>query len=34
MPDGPLKQVGDYRLQVALHPDVIAAINVAVVGES
>ena len=34
MPDGPLKQVGDYRLQVALHPDVVAAINVAVVGES
>jgi large subunit ribosomal protein L9 len=34
MPDGPLKQVGEYKLQVALHPDVIAAINVAVVGES
>jgi large subunit ribosomal protein L9 len=34
MPDGPLKQVGDYKLQVALHPDVIVAINVAVVGES
>jgi large subunit ribosomal protein L9 len=34
MPDGPLKQVGDYKLQIALHPDVIVAINVAVVGES
>ena len=34
MPDGPLKQVGDYKLQIALHPDVIAAINVSVVGES
>ena len=34
MPDGPLKQVGDYRLQLALHPDVIVAINVAVLGES
>ena len=34
MPDGPLKQVGDYRLQLALHPDVIVATNVAVLGES
>ncbi|HTN26886.1 MAG TPA: 50S ribosomal protein L9 [Burkholderiales bacterium] len=34
MPDGPLKQVGDYKLQIAVHPDVIVAINVAVVGES
>ena len=34
MPDGPLKQVGDYRLQIALHPDVTVAINVAVLGES
>ena len=34
MPDGPLKQVGEYKLQVALHPDVIVAINVAVLGES
>jgi large subunit ribosomal protein L9 len=34
MPDGPLKQVGEYKLQIALHPDVVAAINVAVVGES
>jgi len=34
MPDGPLKQVGDYRLQVALHADVVATIHVAVLGES
>jgi large subunit ribosomal protein L9 len=34
MPDGPLKQVGDYKLQIALHPDVIVPVNVAVLGES
>ena len=34
MPEGPLKQVGEYKLQIALHPDVIVAINVAVAGES
>ena len=34
MPDGPLKQVGEYKLQVALHADVIVVINVAVLGES
>ena len=34
MPDGPLKQVGDYKLQVAVHPDVVVTINVAVLGES
>ena len=34
MPDGPLKQVGDYKLQIALHPDVVVAVNVAVLGES
>jgi large subunit ribosomal protein L9 len=34
MPDGPLKQVGDYRLQIAVHPDVVVTINVAVLGES
>ena len=33
MPQGPLKQVGDYPLQVALHTDVIATITVAVLGE-
>jgi large subunit ribosomal protein L9 len=30
MPSGPLKQVGDYPLIVALHTDVVAHINVAV----
>ena len=34
MPDGPLKQVGDYKLQIALHPDVVVAVNVSVLGES
>ena len=33
MPQGALKQVGDYPLQVALHSDVIATITVAVLGE-
>ena len=34
MPDGPLKQVGEYHLQIALHTDVVVTINVAVAGES
>ena len=34
MPDGPLKQVGDYHLQIALHADVVVTINVAVIGET
>jgi len=34
MPEGPLKQVGEYPLQVALHPDVLVTIQVKVVGES
>jgi len=34
MPDGPLKQVGDYHLQIALHADVVVTVNVAVIGES
>lgn len=33
MPDGPLKQVGEVQLEVALHSDVLATITVAVVGE-
>ncbi len=33
MPQGPLKQVGDYPLQIALHTDVTATIKVAVLGE-
>ena len=34
MPTGPLKQVGDYSIQVALHTDVVATIKVSVLGES
>ena len=33
IPDGPLKQVGEVQLEVALHSDVLATITVAVVGE-
>ena len=33
MPQGPLKQVGDYPLVIALHTDVIAHITVSVLGE-
>jgi large subunit ribosomal protein L9 len=34
MPAGPLKQVGEYPLVIALHTDVQANINVNVVGET
>ncbi len=34
MPAGPLKQVGDYPIQIALHTDVVVTINVAVLGEA
>ena len=34
MPAGPLKQVGDYPIQIALHTDMVATITVAVLGES
>ena len=34
MPQGPLKQVGEYPIQVALHTDVTASITVSVLGES
>jgi large subunit ribosomal protein L9 len=34
MPEGPLKQVGEHELKIALHADVIATIKVAVLGES
>ena len=33
MPQGPLKQVGDFPLQIALHTDVTATITVSVLGE-
>lgn len=33
MPDGPLKAIGEFPLEVALHTDVLANITVAVVAE-
>jgi len=33
MPQGPLKQVGDHPLKVALHADVVVTITVSVLGE-
>ena len=33
MPEGPLKQVGDQQLKIALHTDVIVTITVSVLGE-
>ena len=33
MPQGPLKQVGDYPIQLALHTDVTVTITVSVLGE-
>jgi large subunit ribosomal protein L9 len=34
LPQGPLKQVGDHPIAVALHSDVTATITVSVLGES
>ena len=34
MPAGPLKQVGEYPLQIALHTDVVVTITVTVIGEA
>ena len=34
MPDGPLKQVGDHEITLALHSDITATIKVSVLGES
>ena len=34
MPQGPLKQVGEYPIEVALHSDVLATITVSVLGEA
>ncbi len=34
MPQGPLKQVGDYPLTLQLHTDVLANITVSVLGEA
>ena len=33
MPQGPLKQAGEYPLQIALHTDVTVTITVSVIGE-
>jgi large subunit ribosomal protein L9 len=33
MPQGPLKQVGDFPIEIALHTDVTATITVSVLGE-
>jgi large subunit ribosomal protein L9 len=34
MPEGPLKQVGDQPIKIALHTDVIVTITVSVLGEA
>ena len=34
MPAGPLKQVGEHHIQLALHTDVIVTIKVSVLGET
>lgn len=34
MPQGPLKQIGDYDIAVALHADVAVTIKVSVLGET
>jgi len=34
MPQGPLKQVGEFPISISLHTDVIATITVSVLGES
>lgn len=33
LPEGPLKAVGEFPIQVALHPDVVSSITVVVVGD-
>ena len=34
MPQGPLKQIGDYDITIALHADVAVTIKVSVLGEA
>ena len=34
LPQGPLKQVGDHEVSVALHTDVVVQIKVSVLGET
>jgi large subunit ribosomal protein L9 len=33
LPEGPLKAIGEYPIQVALHPDVVCTVNVVVAGD-
>ncbi|MEI6836988.1 MAG: 50S ribosomal protein L9 [Alcaligenaceae bacterium] len=33
LPEGPLKAVGEFAVQVAIHPDVVSSITVVVVGD-
>jgi large subunit ribosomal protein L9 len=33
MPTGPLKSVGEYQIQIALHTDVVVTITIQVIGE-
>ena len=34
LPQGPLKQIGDYELAIALHSDVVVHVKVTVLGET
>ena len=34
LPDGPLKTIGDHKIQVGLHTDVVVDITVSVLGET
>ena len=34
LPNGPLKQVGEHQVEIALHSDVVSEITVTVVGEA
>ena len=34
MPQGPLKQIGDYDVTIALHADVMVLVKVSVLGET
>jgi large subunit ribosomal protein L9 len=33
MPEGPIKQIGDTQIDIALHADVVASVTVSVLGE-
>jgi large subunit ribosomal protein L9 len=34
MPEGPLKMIGDHKVEVAPHSDVVVEITVSVLGET